>query len=246
MPLAKKLRELREKYGEQDEANVDVAGRAFMAEAIPLVRESAREGLASGQILCAPCAMHKQDCPVSRVRDADSVDEVPPLRAHVAGICCQDWSSMGHRQRWLGKGTEVLLAWCRERLMSEDTFVLVECVSQFDAETLAEALQERFQMVCLDVSPSLFGEPVERKRKYMIFIDPQKLRWVHDGNHQHFFQQTFAQACKSRIWDLLSQCLVLLDAVDSSQKAGSVPSVSLRGFRKGGGLKLMLLCAAVS
>ena len=193
--LAEVLAELREKYMHLavDEMSVEEAGLAFMDEAIPCIQQSASAEFESRHTVTAPCSMHKKACPVLPPR---SIEGIRPLRAHIAGICCQDWSSMGHRQRWLGKGTEVLLTWCRERLMSDDSIVIVECVSQFDSETLRRILQEKFRMVCLDFSPSMLGEPVERHRKYMIFIDPEKLHWVHEEDDQLFFEEMFQKACK--------------------------------------------------
>ena len=96
----------------------------------------------------------------------------------VAGVNCYDWSSMGGQKRWLGQSALAFLAWARERLLAQEDAVLVECVMQFDHELLAELFDDLYELTVLRVSPSLFGLPVERQRKYMVLLAKHRVKWI--------------------------------------------------------------------
>ena len=107
---------------------------------------------------------------------------------------------MGSMPRWLGKGALPFLQWAFERLIAlDEAFVIGECVLGFDDASFAELMSPRFDMVTLVVSPVLFGDPVERIRKYMILLDRTKLKWdetIIKKGHQAAFEVLFARAMR--------------------------------------------------
>lgn len=106
---------------------------------------------------------------------------------------------MSPRLRWLGRSVLPFLQWARERMLGSEDFVIVECVSQFDDVALQEIMQPIFRLICLQVSPRMFGEAVDRPRKYIILISKRRLVWeasiVRDG-HQIAFERLFARRMK--------------------------------------------------
>ena len=120
------------------------------------------------------CAVHNKKCPVI----VDTPVDFAGLRVHVAGVNCYDWSSMGSSQKWLGESMPIFMEWARERLLSLEDMIIVECVIGFDSDMLGELFRDSYNLEVLRVSPTLFGEPVERQRKYMILLKKDKLRWL--------------------------------------------------------------------
>ena len=189
---AKHIQQVEERPG----ADIQTEGVAFLHEVAEWIQESADCNRSTP--LMAECSVHKKKCPVLPIYDeastsTGSATQAPTLLGSIAGVCCQDWSHMGKRLQWLGPGALVLLEWCREKLMSQDDFLIIECVSAFDHQGLAHLLSPAFTMAVLDFSPTLVGLPVERHRKYMLCIS-RRLRWnLPDGcqNHQQFFTELF-------------------------------------------------------
>jgi hypothetical protein len=84
---------------------------------------------------------------------------------------------MGKHMGWLGSGSLPSMQWVRERLMSDEDWVIVECVTSFDHSMLEKLLGDRFSLTVLNFSPTLLGIPVMRKRKYMILLKKGSLQW---------------------------------------------------------------------
>ena len=107
--------------------------------------------------------------------------------------------NVGNRQRWLGPSVLPFLQRARERMLGLEDFIVVECVSHFDDIALQEIMKPVFQLTCLHVTPRLFGEPVDRPRKYMILISKRRLRWdesIRRDGHQVAFERLFARKMK--------------------------------------------------
>ena len=142
----------------------------------------------------AHCDVHQGKCHViHRPREG-----FEGLHVHIAGVNCYDWSSMGSKTGWLGESTPIFMQWVRERKLSLEDLVIVECVLHFDHEMLAELLQDEYDLKVVRVSPVLFGEPTERHRKYMLLLRKGRLTWhpsVEDdeGEIEAAFNRLFAR-----------------------------------------------------
>ena len=99
------------------------------------------------------------------------------LIGHVAGFNCYDWSSMGEKLGWLGNSTLAFCQWLAERLQASEHFCIAECTQHFDLDSLRLLVEDKFHVYAMILSPVLFGQPIERKRLYMIFLDKDKLKW---------------------------------------------------------------------
>ena len=125
-------------------------------------------------------------------------------RLHVAGFNCYDWSMMGARRGWLGSSTPAFTQWLAERLQLQDEdLVICENTSNFDLEGMQAMVQDQFEVQSLSVSPSLFGEPLERRRLYIIMLRKGLRRWKphvllgEDGQRaslQEVFDRTFRRS----------------------------------------------------
>ena len=166
---------------------IKTEGKAFVTRAYELLKVHGPQSLDG---LAAYCHAHQCQCPLWQKRR----ESFNGWQIHVAGVCCQDWSTMGGKHKWLGKGVFPFLQWCRERELGDEDVIIVECVPSFDDETLQELLQEKFHMHVLRFSTTLFGEPVERHRAYMILIS-KRLRWsqkIQQVGLQKAFERIFA------------------------------------------------------
>ena len=126
--------------------------------------------------LKAHCCIHNRQCPI--------VCPAPPafagLRVHIAGVNCTDWSKFGLRKNWLGPSTTVFMQWARERMLCKEDLIVVECVVPFDSDMLSELFQADYDLHVLLTTPALFGDPVERQRKYMLMFKKNRLAWRAD------------------------------------------------------------------
>lgn len=80
--------------------------------------------------------------------------------------------------------------------LAKEDVILVECTLAFDSESLRELFEKEYTLEVLRVSPTLFGEPDERQRKYMLLIRKDKLQWcrsVADHGAEKVFYQVFAR-----------------------------------------------------
>ena len=97
------------------------------------------------------------------------------------------------------------MQWCRERLMSLEDIIIVECVCHFDSDLLAELFAAEYTLDCGQFSPTLFGEPVERQRKYMVMLRRGRVEWhpviAEKGVQDSFlrlFARTLRMSCQSK------------------------------------------------
>ena len=164
-------------------------GREFMRQAADMVRPKDPAGLA--ETLVARCYVHQRDC---RVLPSVPTD-FHGIRGNVAGVNCYDWSTMGKMERWLGRGVFAFVVWLRERYAAGEHFIVVECVMNFDHEMLEELFDGEFKLSVLVISPTLFGDPVERRRKYMILLAEDKLKW-HPAVENMGIQESFDKLFK--------------------------------------------------
>ncbi|CAE7219964.1 unnamed protein product [Symbiodinium sp. CCMP2592] len=140
----------------------------------------------------AHCYIHDKMCPV--IPDAGTGGK--GLRVHVAGVNCYDWSKMGSAQGWLGQGMPIFMQWARERMVALEDVIIVECVPRFDSEMMGELFASHYNLDILQFGPTLFGEPVERPRKYMILTRKDKLQWrsqIQEFGVQDAFFRIFAR-----------------------------------------------------
>lgn len=142
---------------------------------------------AMGQDLTAVdawCYRHERFCGVNPrplVESTAAASGKEPFCLHVAGFNCYDWSVMGARKGWFGKSLLPFTQWLAERLQFNcDDVILAENTPLFDMETLAQMTEHKWWLYVLHVSPKLLGEPVERKRVYIILLRKDRVRFV-DG-----------------------------------------------------------------
>ena len=130
--------------------------------------------------------------PFEQVEDLNHSGSPAPLRLHIAGFSCVDWSNMGSKQGWIGHSTLSFMQWLAERTQFEEDIVICEKTVAFDLDTLVK-LTPKFQVDTLTVSPTLIGEPVERRRLYIILLLKKRRRWsrVVPQNKQGLFDQLF-------------------------------------------------------
>ena len=153
----------------------------------------------AAESLVADCATHQAKCKVFDLKHQDT------LCLHVAGLTCTDFSSMGHRMRWLGPSIHPCLQWLRERLMaakcsagSLEQIVVIENVLGFEEHVVSDILTDHFSVASVTTSPKVLGLPADRQRKYIIFVH-KSLQWheqVLSKGHQEAYNQLFAfQSC---------------------------------------------------
>ena len=129
------------------------------------------------------------------MRGLDWSDHASP--GSVAGVACTDWTKLGKKMGWLGKTSLSFLQWASERRHGQEAFCIVECVESFDAPMMAELFDGIFEMIDLHINPTMFGDPIERARRYMILVNPQQLQWheaITRHGHQAAFELLFARS----------------------------------------------------
>ena len=157
----------------KDAASMIELGRSAMREVAKFMLQPCQ---ADADGLTAFCEVHNTECTV--IKHPDTGFE--GIRLHVAGVNCFDWSRMGHQRRWLGDSMPVFAQWARERMMSLEDIIIVECVVEFDSDLLGEMFARHYSLRVLRFSPTLFGEPVARERKYMVLLKKDRLEWRAD------------------------------------------------------------------
>ena len=203
--LLKQLKRLHAKYvrkahvriakGAKKSKTYHELGRQFMKDAGRIAFKcTAKEGAS----LVAACEVHGRDCAALAPIPASSRCA---LLLAVAGINGYDWSAMGKGMKSLGSGVFPFLQWARERMMGKESAFVAECVAPFDHVLLGEIFSKHFSLHVLHISPTLFGEPVERQRKYMLLLAKDKLRWhpkVARLGVQVSFERLFSRVLKMK------------------------------------------------
>ena len=138
----------------------------------------------------ADCVVHNMPCPVLPSRPTDFLG----FLCAIAGISCFDFTNMGLQAGWFGQSALPFIQWLVERVMSTEDFVIMECVEQFTDDIVRSAVQGIFELVSLRISPTMFGDPISRPRKYMILSRISSVCWepkIVETGHQAVFHALF-------------------------------------------------------
>ena len=173
----------------------------------------------------AYCYKHQKQCPLA-----------PPhgqqLSVHVAGFVCVDWSQMGDKG-WLGMSVLPFLQWLCERMTFQEDVVVGENVPQFDVETMTQMVADVYDVYKFDISPSMLGEPVERKRLYLILLHKNKRQWrrvsVAENPHAAFLQLFHRNIMMSPDKKFRAPQTLVKEYVNKLAAASHLPSVSRSG-----------------
>lgn len=185
--------ESRADAGEARNAAFQVEGRKFLYQAMDFILPVSQGDISAAKRASAKCMVHQRSCPVLPPRPHKDM-----ILMNVSGINCYDWSSMGLRKQWLGDSAVAFAQWARERYVGGEDFIVVECTLGFDDEALEHVLKKRFTLTTLLVSPTLFGDPVDRQRKYMVLLRKGQLAWLpevanFEGGAQGSFERIYAR-----------------------------------------------------
>ncbi|CAE7746995.1 unnamed protein product [Symbiodinium sp. CCMP2592] len=168
-------------------------GRDFIADAVQLLQQSLPS---KKRHLRSHCYVHGRPCCVRVHPHADPSGETGSRSTtlSVAGFCCQDWSSMGNQLGWLGDTGIIWAQWCSEILGRQDDFIVCECTCNFDVRQLGMLVSAVYELHALEVCPQTLGEPVSRRRVYMLLI--HRNRWqfcehVKQSSVQEVFDEVF-------------------------------------------------------
>ena len=110
-------------------------------------------------LLSAMCALR-----VSCVYD----NEVTPSRLHLAGTPCTDYSPRGDMLRSDGKTFLSFLCWCGMRCRLQEPTTVQENVEGFDTAELHRTVGHLFHIDVSVMTPTSYGFPVSRPRKWTI------------------------------------------------------------------------------
>ena len=125
-------------------------GRKFMEKAKPMVQECT--AWANHQ-WCYKC---KSYCPLWPPVDDEAAGEV--ITVAIAGYCCQPWSQMGKRERWLSPLSLPWLSWAGELLHRQPHIIIGECTSLFDLPVLKSFMDGSYCVSGCTFSPKDLGE----------------------------------------------------------------------------------------
>ena len=87
---------------------------------------------------------------------------------------------MGNRRGWFGDSLLPFVQWLAERLTFKEDVAVCENTPAFDVETLSQMVAGTYDVAVLKLSPTVLGEPVERKRLYIILLRRDTRRWKAD------------------------------------------------------------------
>ncbi|CAK8998033.1 unnamed protein product [Durusdinium trenchii] len=183
-------------HGEQCKRACVEEGKAFVRFAVKCLKEAFQIPNTKEKLLKAHCYVHNRQCDVLPPLPQDS----ECLLLGISGVTCRDWSSMGNQEGWLGPSAFPFVQFIVERLLAQDSTsqeaaLLIECTATFDDQLLAELLCESFELHTFHVTPALFGEPVDRQRKYMLLLNRSQLTFrdcVRASGIEPSFQRLFA------------------------------------------------------
>ena len=123
------------------------------------------------------------------------------LRMHIAGVCCQGWSSVGPRLKHAHKSELPHAVWTAERyraaeLNLEHLFVQ-ECTAKYHWEEKLSLLKETHELRRLIVGPEMLGIPCRRPRSFVIGVNRNMMRW--EGPQQDDVQRHFESIYRRRM-----------------------------------------------
>ncbi len=141
-------------------------GVEFVRAVWPLIRDAPQDDFAF-------CHRHGAKCRATKL----DPDDVSVLDGHVAGMTCVDWSGLGNQLGWLGTSTLPFLVWLADQLRQKLSFIIGECVMNFDDAVLGELIWPMYSLQTFTVTPEQFGCPCTRMRKYMVLLRDSVLAW---------------------------------------------------------------------
>lgn len=168
-------------------------GRSFAKAAFDSFAQEATMNPFDAAQSRAWCFACKRKCPVFPCANEDA-----ERRVAVGGVICYDWSNMGFRRGWLSDSAVVFLAWLRERTISREHIIVVECVPGFDHGIFKVLLQDAYTLSEFIFSPEHLGFPAHRRRKYMVLLRSDLIRWHDAVSDDPFlvFTQLFFTECR--------------------------------------------------
>ena len=200
--LPRSMQELQKLQRVVAESGNGVAAAAAVINMARYLRAHRQAGTLLGTNTRARCHKCHKDCPVF-------VDPQSRPVLVAAGTTCVDYSSVGARQGIFGKSISAFLLWVSDILYRKPTFIVHECTELWRVSILVYFLEDECNM-CLShiISPTLFGWPCRRPRRYSFFtLKSAGIHW--QGSAQDFIEK---MGCKVELqgdifWDLPAECV---------------------------------------
>ncbi|CAE7551971.1 unnamed protein product [Symbiodinium natans] len=133
-------------------------GRQFLKLAVEALQDSGAELPAT-----VWCHRHQRACRF-HVRD-----EQAGATLAAGGPPCIDWSQIGLRLGWLGRGAIPFLLWAHERWLCRERIILMENVPGIDHDSLSVVFP-CYHITVFTVSLAQFGIPANRERVYIVML----------------------------------------------------------------------------
>ena len=112
------------------------------------------------------CVRCREECPVH--------PDCEVRRNNVYMVCagspCTNWSAMGKRKGWLGKGTVEFMCFLYDVLSAKPEIIVHENVAGFDVHGMTLYLEKHYVCETLTFSPLSLGLPASRERSYTICL----------------------------------------------------------------------------
>lgn len=125
------------------------------------------------------CYRHGKECPLYQEGDAAVAADADgggpprarPLRVHIAGTTCKDFTRRNLQPRGMqGRHGLALLVWLFERRFVREDVVILENTPDFAKDTAAMVLSPFYMATVITAGPEDFGWWVNRRRLYMVFL----------------------------------------------------------------------------
>ena len=113
------------------------------------------------------------------------------LRIAVAGYCCQPWSQMGKKEKWLSPLSLPWISWIAGLWANTPEIVVGECTQHFAFSTMKKYLDEIYVLSELTFSPKDQGIPVARVRQYVLAVRKDII--IMEPYNDETFQAVFAR-----------------------------------------------------
>ncbi len=112
----------------------------------------------------------------------------------IAGITCIPWSSLGKQEGWLHESALPCLTLVKSIMQFEPDAFVCECTRTFDDKKKAEMVKPKFLLRAAIISPTVFGIPSSRWRKYMIGTHLKRITMQVDYSSEAL-ARTFGRQC---------------------------------------------------
>ena len=125
------------------------------------------------------CYKHNAMCPLLPAKSSDHIEH-----GEIAGSTCVAWSKLRSTQstaqsKWLHKSTLPCLVWMFWTAQASPDWFIHECVQSFDAQMLVQTVSQ-YLTASIVFSPTLFGLPSNRHRRYTFGINAARCLWHQD------------------------------------------------------------------